>query len=69
MTVNVLDVFICYLMVFVTLNLIVFKNLIQLFCFLFLSNCYRALLWSGPISFFSDVQVIFFDFQFFLTLF
>ena len=42
-----------FLMVFMILNLIVFKNYrrtFQLYCFCsLLSNCYQALLWTGPI--------------------
>ena len=52
--INMLVVFNFCLMVFTTLKLIGFKNISQFsntvfYCFL--SNCYRALLWSNPISF------------------
>ena len=55
MIVNMADVFDCYLMVFITLKLIVSKIFDQFFNFAvvcsFLSNCYKALLWSISIPF------------------
>ena len=50
-----LDVVNCYLMAFIDLKTIVFikieANFLNMLFFVLLSNCYRALLWSGHISF------------------
>ena len=51
-------------MIFITLIFFKYKPLLTLLLIApFLSNCYRALLWSSSIYFFSEVEVILYSFS------
>ena len=60
-------------MLFITLELIDLKNFTRILKFvafvLFLSNCYRALLWTGAISFLEKYKLFYFFFSFILLYF